>query len=135
MEEKFIENGIEYVKCGDYYVPNLRAPTQQYQIGKYGKLHGKFIKEHHRAFYSILFMTGKWFEYLTDIDAQANEMVDSLVKQTVIKQGIDVYKRQVIGREPTRKQHVLNNFRTVYDAAPTASQTVGHAVGASQRFA
>ena len=88
MEEKFIENGIEYVKCGDYYVPNLRAPTQQYQIGKYGKLHGKFIKEHHRAFYSILFMTGKWFEYLTDIDAQANEMVDSLVKQTVIKQGI-----------------------------------------------
>ena len=43
--------------------------------------------------------------------------------------------RTVIGREPTRKQHVLKNFRTVYDAAPTASQTVGHAVGASQRFA
>ncbi len=88
MKEKFIENGIEYVKCGDYYIPNLTVPTEQYQIGKYGKLHERFIKEHHKAFYSTLFMTGKWFEYLADIDAQANEMMDNLVKQTAIKQGI-----------------------------------------------
>lgn len=88
MKEKFIENGIEYVKRGDYYIPNLTAPTEQYQIGKYGRLRGKFIKEHHRAFYSSLFMAGKWFEYLADIDAKANEMVDSLVKQTAIRQGI-----------------------------------------------
>ncbi len=88
MKEKFVENGIEYVKCGDYYMPNLTAPTEQYQIGKYGRLHGKFIKKHHKAFYSSLFMMGKWFEYLANIDTQANEMVDSLVKQTAIKQGI-----------------------------------------------
>ena len=26
MKEKFIENGIEYVRNGDYYIPNLKAP-------------------------------------------------------------------------------------------------------------
>ena len=25
MKEKFIENGIEYVRNGDYYIPNLTS--------------------------------------------------------------------------------------------------------------
>ncbi len=58
MKTKIIENGIEYVKCGDYYISNLAVPEEQYQIGKYGRLHGKFIKEHYRAFYSSLLIQG-----------------------------------------------------------------------------
>ena len=26
MKERFIENGIEYVRNGDYYIPNLTHP-------------------------------------------------------------------------------------------------------------
>ena len=33
MKERFIENGIEYVRCGDYYIPNLKAPEGNYNIG------------------------------------------------------------------------------------------------------
>ena len=40
------ENGIEYVRNGDYYIPNLTVPDDMvYNIGKYGRLHAKFIKE------------------------------------------------------------------------------------------
>ena len=45
MKEKFIENGIEYVRNGDYYIPNLKAHEGTYSIGRYGKLHSIFIKE------------------------------------------------------------------------------------------
>ena len=46
MKEKFIENGIEYVRNGDYYIPNLTEPDDKvYNIGKYGRLHSIFIKE------------------------------------------------------------------------------------------
>ena len=38
MKERFIENGIEYVKIGDYYIPNLTVPQKRYTIGKYGNL-------------------------------------------------------------------------------------------------
>ena len=44
MKERFIENGIEYVRNGDYYIPNLKSPEGTYNIGKYGKLHSIFIK-------------------------------------------------------------------------------------------
>ena len=45
MKEKFIEIGIEHVKNGDYYIPNLKASEGAYNIGKYGRLHSIFIKE------------------------------------------------------------------------------------------
>lgn len=36
MKEKFTENGIEYVRNGDYYIPNLTVPDDKvYNIGRY----------------------------------------------------------------------------------------------------
>ena len=88
MKERFIENGIEYVKSGDYYIPNLKAPQGTYNIGRYGKLHSIFIKENRPAFYSMKMLNGTWLEYLEEIDTSAKEMVDRLVKDMAVKQGI-----------------------------------------------
>lgn len=89
MQERFIENGIEYVKQGDYYFPNLSAPNdKEYNIGKYGRLHAKFIKKHRPAFYSMKMIEGTWLDYLEEIDNTAKEMVDKLINELATKQGI-----------------------------------------------
>jgi len=89
MKEKFIENGIEYVRSGDYYIPNLTVPDDKvYNISKYGRMHAKFIKENRRAIYSIKMIKGTWLAYLEEIDASAKEMVDMLIKDMAAKQGI-----------------------------------------------
>ena len=89
MKEKFIENGIEYVRNGDYYIPNLTVPNNKtYNIGKYGSIHARFIKENYRAIYSIKMLNGTWLAYLEEIDSTAKEMVDRLIKELVTKRGI-----------------------------------------------
>ena len=88
MKEKIIENGIEYARDGDYYIPNLKAPEGTYNIGRYGKLHSIFIKEDRPAFYSMKMLNGTWLAYLEEIDTTAKEMVDKLIKDMVVKQGI-----------------------------------------------
>ena len=88
MKEKIIENRIEYVKSGDYYIPNLKAPEGTYNIGRYGKLHSIFIKENHPTFYSMKMLNGTWLAYLEEIDTSAKEMVYKLIKDTAVKQGI-----------------------------------------------
>ena len=88
MKEKIIENGIEYVRDGDYYIPNLKAPEGTYNIGRYGKLHSIFIKENRPAFYSMKMFNGTWLAYLEEIDTSAKEMVDKLIKDMAVKQGI-----------------------------------------------
>ena len=52
---------IEYSKLGDYYFPNLYLDTnfKYSEIGRYGKLRLKFLKEHRKAEYIILFMNNK----------------------------------------------------------------------------
>ena len=89
MEEKIIENGIEYVRNGDYYIPNLTVPDDKvYNIGKYGRLHSIFIKENRPCFYSIKMIDGTWLAYLKEIDTSAKEMVDRLIKYLVAKREI-----------------------------------------------
>lgn len=88
MKEKIIENGIEYVKSGDYYIPNLKAPEGTYNIGKYGRLHSIFIKENRPCLYSMKMLNGTWLAYLEKIDTSAKEMLDRLIKDMAVKQGI-----------------------------------------------
>ena len=88
MKEKIVENGIEYVRDGDYYIPNLKAPEGKYNFGKYGRLHSIFIKENRPCLYSMKMLNGTWLAYLEEIDSAAKEMVDKLVKDMAVKQGI-----------------------------------------------
>ena len=88
MKEKIIENGIEYVKDGDYYIPNLKVPEGKYSIGKYGRLHSIFIKENRPCLYSMKMLSGTWLAYLEEIDTTAKEMIDKLMKDMAVKQGI-----------------------------------------------
>jgi len=89
MKEKFIENGIEYVRNGDYYIPNLTVPDDKvYNIGKYGRLHSIFIKENRPTIYSMKMLDGTWLAYLEEIDTSAKEMDDRLIKDMAVKQGI-----------------------------------------------
>ena len=88
MKERFIENGIEYVRNGDYYIPNLKAPEETYNIGKYGRLHSIFIKENRPGLYSMKMLNGTWLAYLEEVDTSAKEMVNKLIKDMVAKQGI-----------------------------------------------
>ena len=89
MKERFVENGIEYVRNGDYYIPNLTGPDDKvYNIGKYGRMHAKFIKENRPCFYTAKMIDGTWLAYLEEIDTTAKEMVDRLIKELVVQRDV-----------------------------------------------
>ena len=81
---------IEYIKVGDYYLPNLVAPEnmKNFKIGKYGNLRLRYLKEHKKAEYTILLMDNKLQKHLMDIDKTANERFDLLMKQFSEKENI-----------------------------------------------
>ena len=109
MKEKFIENGIEYVRDGDYYIPNLTVPDDKvYNIGKYGRLHSIFIKENRPTIYSMKMLDGTWLAYLEEIDTTAKEMVDKLIKDMAVKQGIT---EEFKAKDQMAWVGVMNNIR------------------------
>ena len=84
-----MNNKITYTKVGDYYLPDLTVPTdKKYNIGKYGRLHGKFIKENRPCFYTARMIDGTWLDYLEQGDNAAKAEVERLIK--TIADGLNI---------------------------------------------
>ena len=85
MRERFMENGIEYVRNGDYYIPNLTVPDDKdYNIGKYGRLHSIFIKENRPTIYSMKMLNGTWLAYLEEVDKNNQDIIDALSNDELV---------------------------------------------------
>ena len=80
---------ITYTQQGDYLLPNLKLPEQpKIEIGIWGKRHLRHLKKHHPIIYTNLLTSCKLTAYLADIDEEANEMFDRLVKQLAKQEGV-----------------------------------------------
>ena len=80
---------ITYTKHGDYYLPDLTLPEKEPAIyGRFGRMRLKYLKEHRRGTYTSLLTSGQLIQHLNEIDREANEMLDLLIKQMVQAQGI-----------------------------------------------
>ncbi len=73
--------GINYTLVGDVYIPNLVSTDTKYEIGMWGQRHADYLKEYKKSHYTTLLTIGKLNSYLHDIDIQATEMYDRLIKQ------------------------------------------------------
>ena len=92
LKERFIDEktGIEYIRKGDYYYPNLidSASIKANELGKYGKLRLKYLLEHKKLEYTILWVENKLRSHLLEIDKTANEKFYLLMKQFAEKENI-----------------------------------------------
>ena len=101
---------IEYTKVGDYYLQNLVAPSnmKNFEIGKYGKLRLKYLKEHKKAEYTILLMDNKLEKHLMEIDKIANERFDLLMKQFAQKENIT---EELKAKDQLKWVGLMNNIK------------------------
>lgn len=91
MKKNFTDKrtGISYTLQGDYYLPDLELPAEEQQpIGVWGQRHLRYIKQHRKALYTNLLISGKFNSYLADINRQAEEMFSRLVKQIAEREGV-----------------------------------------------
>ena len=74
--------GIEYHLEGDYYIPNLAMPKQEkITLNKYGRLRLKYLKEHKKAEYTIMFMNGTLNAHLKELQETADNKVQKIISE------------------------------------------------------
>lgn len=81
MENKMKNNSIEYVLAGDYYIPDLRLPNEERTIGKYGRMHCDYLKEHKPMRFNDLVLEGQLWTYLADLNEQAQRRLHLIIRQ------------------------------------------------------
>ena len=89
-------------------VPDMELPEQK-PIGKYGRMHLEYLKQHRRGRYSALLGEGQLNAYLAEIDEQAQEMLISLIVEFAKAQGIDEHLKAT---DQMRWVQMMNNVRS-----------------------
>ena len=79
---------ISYVRTGDYYIPDLKLPEENRPIGKWGRMHRDYLKEHHPIRFNTLALSGNLWTYLADLNEQAQQRMETLIAQMKITEGI-----------------------------------------------
>ena len=90
--EKYITDertGLKYELVGDYYyLAGEDKPENQRPIGAWGQRHLRYLRQHRKALYTELQITGKLNGYLADLNEQAEAMLFELVKQMAAREGV-----------------------------------------------
>ena len=82
--------GGTYREENGHLIPDVTLPEQtDFQIGKYGRMHLDYIKQHRRGRYTTLLTESKLNAQLHEIDLEANEMLESIINRLVAESGID----------------------------------------------
>ena len=73
---------LTYSKVGDYYIPDLVLDEQpDKEIGIYGRMRERYLKEYHPGRYSYMLLHGKLYPHLLEIDEAAQEYLDIVISR------------------------------------------------------
>ena len=87
MKTIFEKMGGTYRQEGDYLLPNIEAPESP-QIGIWGERRRRYLREHEKAAYIAMLLSGTLNAHLEEVDRSANEMFTRLVAQMAAQEGV-----------------------------------------------
>lgn len=103
--------GIQYELIGDYYYPCLMIEEPS-TLSKYGRMRERYLREHRKAFYFTLLVSGKLNEHLIQIDTSACNMADYLIKEMAARQGVT---EKLKSEDMMRWIRLMNNIQACVD--------------------
>ena len=79
---------INYIRMGDYYIPELTLPEQNRPIGKWSRMHREYLREYQPIRYNSLLLSGELWTYLADLNQQAQDRLERVIDQMKVAEGI-----------------------------------------------
>ena len=104
-------NGLNYTLVNDHYLPNLTeaAPAEQHPIGRWGRLHKRYLEEHHPVRYNQLVLSGELSGYLAKLDKQAEEQLALTIRQMQEAEGVTEALKAADQLEWVRRMNSIRN--------------------------
>ena len=79
---------LTYTRQGDFSIPNLTLRTDYPPLGKYGMLRKTYLRQNRKALFNRLAMNDTLWDHLSEVDKNANEMMERLTQQMAQAQGV-----------------------------------------------
>ena len=99
---------INYIRMGDYYIPDLTLPEENRLIGKWGRMHRDYLKEHKPIQYNCLLLSGNLWTYLAGLNERAQDRLERMIDQMKVSEGIT---EALKASDPMAWVQRMNNIR------------------------
>ena len=88
MKSLYEELGGTYRQVGDYLIPDIELPERNYEMGKYGRMRHRYLKEHRKIQHTTMILDGTLYDHLEEIERICNERMETMVAAMKKQQGI-----------------------------------------------
>ncbi len=99
---------LNYICCGDYYIPDIRLPEENRPIGRWGRMCRDYLKEHHPIRFNALCLSSELWTYLADLNEQAQTRLELIIKQMTASAGVT---EDLKADDPMAWVGAMNNIR------------------------
>ena len=101
--------GLKYELCGDYYIIAGEDEPEHESIGVWGQRHLNYIQKHCKPFYNKMVSEHTLYDYLLQLDRDAEDTFNRLVKQTAEREGVT---EQLKSQDQMEWVARMNNIRS-----------------------
>ncbi len=100
---------IEYIKCGDYYIPDLKLPEQEIlPLGKYGRMRMKYLRENSPYLYNNHFLNGTLNKHCAEVEVKAEARLSELIEAMANAEGVT---EALKSSDPMKWVGLMNNIK------------------------
>ncbi len=84
------ESKITYRQVGDYQIPNITLPPEEakVELGLWGMRHKDYLMKNKRVLFNIMLTKGTLFQYLAEVNKQAEDMFFWLIDDMAKVEGV-----------------------------------------------
>ena len=99
---------MQYIRVGDYFIPDLELPEETRPIGKWGRMHRDYLRERKPIQYNCLLLSGELWTYLADLNEQAQDRLERIIDQMKMAEGVT---EKLKAADPMAWVGAMNNIR------------------------
>ena len=99
---------IQYIRVGDYFIPDLELPQESRPIGRWGRMRREYLREHKPIQYNCLLLSGELWTYLADLNEQTQDRLERIIDQMNAVEGIT---EDLKASDPMAWVGAMNNIR------------------------
>ena len=99
---------MQYIRVGDYFVPDLELPQETRPIGKWGRMHRDYLRERKPIQYNCLLLSGELWSYLADLNEQTQDRLERMIDQMKVTEGVT---EELKAADPMAWVGSMNNIR------------------------
>ena len=79
---------LNFIKCGDYYIPDIRLEKPNIRLGKWGRMRREYLRLAHPITFSDMVLSETLYEHCAEIEAAAKSRMNIILPKLMEYYGV-----------------------------------------------